>query len=117
MATTDPLFSTDAYLKMFEATVVDRDETGHRVALNRTAFYPGGGGQPHDVGSLTWDGGGAPVVAVKTEGPLIWHVLAPDSPLPDPAAPLQGELDWERRHLLMRTHTALHMLCGVIWAD
>ena len=117
MATTDPLFSTDAYLKTFEATVVDHDEAGHRIALNRTAFYPGGGGQPHDVGSLTWDGGAAPVVAVKTEGSLIWHVLAPESPLPDPAAQLEGELDWERRHLLMRTHTALHMLCGVIWAD
>ena len=117
MATTDPLFSTDAYLKSFEATVVDHDEAGHRIALNRTAFYPGGGGQPHDVGSLTWDGGAGPVVAVKTEGSLIWHVLAPESPLPDPSAELQGELDWERRHLLMRTHTALHMLCGVIWAD
>ena len=114
---TDPLYSTDAYLKSFEAAVVDVDPEAHRVALNRTAFYPGGGGQPHDVGRLRWHDGSGEVIAVKNEGPLIWHALAPDAPLPDPNAEIEGELDWERRHLLMRTHTALHMLCGVIWAD
>ena len=117
MAVTDPLYSTDAYLKTFEAAVVEVDPEQHRVALSRTAFYPGGGGQPHDLGRLQWDGGAGDVVSVKSEGPLIWHVLAPDAPLPDPATEAEGALDWERRHLLMRTHTALHMLCGVIWAD
>ena len=117
MAATDPLYSTDAYLKTFEATVLELDTEHHRVALSRTAFYPGGGGQPHDLGLITWDGGTAEVVAVKSEGPLIWHTLAPDAPLPDPSTDAEGTLDWERRHLLMRTHTALHMLCGVIWAD
>jgi len=114
---TDPLYSTDAYLRTFDATVAEVDEAGHRVALNRTAFYPGGGGQPHDLGILRWHEGEAEVVAVKTEGPLIWHSLTADGALPDPRAEVEGALDWERRHLLMRTHTALHMLCGVIWAD
>jgi len=116
MAATDPLYSTDAYLRQFEAAVVDVDPAGHRIALNRTAFYPGGGGQPHDVGVVRWDGGEASVTAVKTEGPLIWHALAGDA-YPDPDSEVEAVLDWERRHLLMRTHTALHVLCGVIWAD
>ena len=114
---TDPLFSTDAYLKTFEATAVEVDPVGHRVALDRTAFYPGGGGQPHDVGQLQWSDGLAPVTSVKTEGALIWHILPSGAALPDPGIVLEGSLDWERRHLLMRTHTALHMLCGVIYAD
>jgi misacylated tRNA(Ala) deacylase len=114
---TQPLYSTDAYLRTFEAQVAEVDEAGHRVALDRTAFYPGGGGQPHDVGQLRWSDGAAGVVAVKQDGPLIWHDLAPESGLPDPGHELEGVIDWERRHLLMRTHTALHMLCGVIWAD
>lgn len=117
MTATDPLYSTDAYLKTFEAGVVEVDVEGNRVALSRTAFYPGGGGQPHDLGVLRWDGGEADVAAVRTEGPLIWHTLAADAALPDPATEVEGTIDWERRHQLMRTHTALHMLCGVIWAD
>ena len=114
---TDPLYSTDAYLKTFEAAIVAVDEDARRVALDRTAFYPGGGGQPHDIGTLVWHDGTAAVVAAKTEGGLIWHTLADDADMPDPAAEVQGAIEWERRHLLMRTHTALHMLCGVIWAD
>lgn len=114
---TDPLYSTDAYVRSFEATVVEVDEAGQRVALNRTAFYPGGGGQPHDVGALQWSDGTAAVVAAKVEGPLIWHQLADAALLPAPYQEVEGSLDWDRRHLLMRTHTALHMLCGVIYAD
>ena len=114
---TQPLFSTDAYLRTFEAKVLEVDENAHRVAVNRTAFYPGGGGQPHDLGELTWGDGRGAVVAVKQEGALIWHELDPDSGVPAPGTELQGEIDWERRHLLMRTHTALHVLCGVIYAD
>jgi misacylated tRNA(Ala) deacylase len=116
MAATDPLFSTDAYLRSFEADVVEVDAGKRLVALSRTAFYPGGGGQPHDVGTLRWDGGEAAVTAVRSSGPLIWHELE-GGDLPDPRAEVEGDLDWERRHLLMRTHTALHVLCGVIWAD
>jgi misacylated tRNA(Ala) deacylase len=114
---TQPLYSTDAYLRSFEAEVLEVDEAARRVALNRTAFYPGGGGQPHDLGELTWGDGAAAVTAVTQEGPLIWHALAADRGIPAPAATLAGDIDWERRHLLMRTHTALHVLCGVIYAD
>ena len=117
MRATEPLYSTDAYLKSFEAAVLEVDAANHRVALSRTAFYPGGGGQPHDLGVVRWDGAAAVVTAAATEGPVIWHTLEADAPLPEPADEVEGTIDWERRHLLMRTHTALHMLCGVIWAD
>ncbi|MDQ3579521.1 MAG: alanyl-tRNA editing protein, partial [Actinomycetota bacterium] len=110
------LFVTDAYCRSFDATVLEVDREQHRVALARTAFYPGGGGQPHDLGELRWDGGTGQVVKVKREAGRLWHWL--DAPeLPSPTAEVHGELDWERRHLLMRTHTALHILCGVIWAE
>ncbi len=117
MTATEALYSTDAYLKSFEAAVVAVDPGQRLVALDRTTFYPGGGGQPHDLGTLRWDGGEAEVTAVRVDGPLIWHTLAEQAPLPDPATEVEGTIDWQRRHLLMRTHTALHMLCGVIWAD
>ena len=117
MAATEQLYSTDAYLKSFEASVLEVDAGGGRVALNRTAFYPGGGGQPHDLGVLRWHDGEVAVSSGRTEGPLIWHTLADPAALPDPSTEIEGAIDWERRHLLMRTHTALHMLCGVIWAD
>jgi misacylated tRNA(Ala) deacylase len=110
------LFSVDAYLRSFDATVVDVDREQRRVALRRTAFYPGGGGQPHDVGTLRWGDGEARVSKVKREGGRIWHWLDGEA-LPDPGADVEGALDWARRHLTMRTHTALHILCGVIWAD
>ena len=112
---TDELYATDAYLRDFEAEVVAVDpERG--VALDRSAFYPGGGGQPYDQGLVIWDGGEATVERVGRGDGLVWHRLAGED-LPDPGTPLQGRIDWERRHLLMRTHTALHVLCGVIWQD
>ena len=114
---TEPLYSTDAYLRSFDAEVLDVDAEQRRVALNRTAFYPGGGGQPHDIGVLTWSDGHGNVTRVAQDGPLIWHWLEPEAGLPDPGSESHGDLDWDRRHLLMRTHTALHVLCGVIWAD
>ena len=111
------LFSVDAYLAEFEASVEEVDPAGHRVALRRTAFYPGGGGQPHDLGALRWSDGAAPVVKVGRENGRIWHWVDSSSPLPDPNTEVEGILDWDRRHLTMRTHTALHILCGVMWAD
>jgi misacylated tRNA(Ala) deacylase len=114
---TEELYATDAYLRTFEADVTDVDEAGGRVALRRTAFYPGGGGQPHDIGELGWGTGRAAVTKVRKEGGVVWHWLEPDAGVPDPGVGVAGDLDWERRHLLMRTHTALHVLCGVIWAD
>jgi len=113
---TDELYARDAYLRTFDAKVVAVDEAGHRVALDRSAFYPSGGGQPHDTGSLAWHDGHAPVARVKKESGVVWHWLDLDD-LPEVGAQAHGELDWARRHLLMRTHTALHVLCGVVWAD
>lgn len=90
---TDQLFSTDAYLRRCEARVLDIDPDARRVALDRTVFYPGGGGQPPDAGTLTWGDGEAQVVKAARDGRLIWHVLAGDA-LPDPGADVMGEIDW-----------------------
>ena len=108
---TELLYLRDSSLRSFEATVVDADETG--VELDRTAFYVTGGGQPHDTGVLTWDGGEALVIDVRKRGDTAWHTL--DGAIPAVGAAVTGEIDWDRRHALMRTHTALHVLCGVIW--
>jgi misacylated tRNA(Ala) deacylase len=113
----DELFSTDAYLKSFEARVAEVDATNRLVALDRTAFYPGGGGQPWDTGVLRWHDGKADVSRTRRIEAQIWHEVAADHALPDPGNEVEGELDWARRHTLMRTHTALHILCGVIWQD
>jgi misacylated tRNA(Ala) deacylase len=107
---TELLYLRDAYLQDFDATVVDRRDGA--VALDRTAFYPTGGGQPHDTGTLA----GTAVTDVRKEGDLVWHVLD-GAELPDVGAAVSGSVDWERRHALMRTHTALHVLCGVIWNE
>jgi misacylated tRNA(Ala) deacylase len=114
---TDELFSTDAYLRSFEARVAEVDVAQRLVALDRTAFYPGGGGQPWDTGVLRWHDGAADVARTRRAEGRIWHEIAADQPLPDPGGQVEGTLDWERRHMLMRTHTALHILCGVIWRD
>jgi misacylated tRNA(Ala) deacylase len=106
---TELLYLHDAYLREFTGTVVDRRDGA--VALDRTAFYPTGGGQPHDTGSL----GGLAVMDVRKEGDLVWHTL--DGDAPDVGAEMSGEVDWSRRHALMRTHSALHVLCGVIWNE
>ena len=108
-AATELLYLDDAYLRRFTATVLDvRDGV---VALDRTAFYPTGGGQPHDVGTLS----GQPVTAVVHSADhdgTVWHSVAEP---PAVGSTVEGEIEWERRHQLMRTHTALHVLCGVIW--
>lgn len=110
---TELLYMDDSYLQEFEATVTVVQEGA--VALDRTAFYPGGGGQPHDSGVLTWDGVERAVTKVKKRGDEVWHWLEGDPPSVGTA--VTGRLDWERRYKLMRTHTALHVLCGVIWRD
>lgn len=116
-APTEELFATDAYVHTFEAVVTDVDTADRLVALNRTAFYPGGGGQPPDTGTLQWHDGRAAVTRARRTGGRLWHAIADDQPLPAPGTQLEGAIDWDRRHLLMRTHTALHVLCGVIWQD
>lgn len=113
---TELLYLSDAYLTEFEATVVATREGA--VALDRTALYPTGGGQPHDTGTLVSDGQTWAITGVKKEGPVAWHSLSGDSDeLPAVGASGQGTVDWDRRHELMRTHTAMHILCGVIWNE
>src|SRR5687768_153161 len=102
------LFATDAYLCDFEAKVAEVDPEGRRIRLDRTAFYPGGGGQPCDVGTLKLRDLRAPVTGVRREGGAIWHTLEVPE-LPEVGAPVFGQVDWARRHQLMRTHTALHI--------
>jgi misacylated tRNA(Ala) deacylase len=110
---TEALYQTDAYLKDFEAVVTAVD--GSKVALDRTAFYPGGGGQPNDVGTLTAGSETWNVVRVSKQGADVWHEL--DREGPSIGTPVHGAIDWDRRYKLMRTHTAMHILCGVIFRD
>jgi misacylated tRNA(Ala) deacylase len=110
---TELLAHTDAYSKEFEATVVAVNTAENAVALDKTAFYPGGGGQPCDYGWLN----DTPVTRVKRQGEFIWHWLAQGEPQPAEGTPVHGRLDWDRRYKLMRTHTAFHILCGVVWRD
>jgi misacylated tRNA(Ala) deacylase len=93
--------------------VTDVDRERRRVTLDRTIFYATSGGQPHDTGRLA----GAEVTDVRKEGDEVWHSLGGDGSLPGPGDRVRGELDWTRRYALMRTHTALHILCGVIWNE
>ena len=110
---TEALYHTDAYLKEFDATVTAID--GNKVALDRTAFYPGGGGQPNDVGTITQGDQSWSVIKTSKQGADIWHELDRDAP--PIGSVIHGILDWERRYKLMRTHTAMHILCGVIFRD
>ena len=107
------LFQTEAYLRKFQATVTAVED--NQVAVSRTAFYPGGGGQPSDRGVLKAEGQHWTVTNVHKAGDEIWHEVEGEPPAVGSA--LFGCLDWERRHALMRTHTALHGLCGVVWRD
>lgn len=111
---TELLYLRDAYATTFDATVTGvRDNA---IALDRTLFYPTGGGQPHDTGTLA----GLAVVDARKEygddGEVVWHTVEGEQ-LPAVGTTVSGQIDWDRRHRLMRTHTALHVLCGVIWNE
>ena len=108
---TEQLYQTDSYLTEFEAQVIRVVPEDRLVALNRTAFYPGGGGQPSDTGRLA----DVKVVGCRAAGGEILHLL--DGPAPELGARLHAAIDWDRRHKLMRTHTAMHVLCGVVFRD
>ncbi len=110
---TEHLYQTDSYVREFDAAVTAID--GQVVTLDRTAFYPGGGGQPYDLGTLTWGGSSTRVIRVHKQGDEVWHTL--DGDVPPVGTQVHGALDWGRRYQLMRTHTALHVLCGVVWRN
>src|SRR5512142_1330808 len=108
---TELLFQTDSYLREFDALVTRVIPEEKAVVLDRTAFYPGGGGQPNDVGSIE----GRAVTKVRKSGDDVLHVL--DGELPAEGSSVHGVLDWDRRYKLMRTHTAMHILCGTVFRD
>jgi misacylated tRNA(Ala) deacylase len=112
---TDDLFSRDSYLKSCDASVIAVTDEG--VVLDRTVFYARGGGQPGDTGVLRWEGGEVRVSDTfksRETGELV-HAL--EGPPPAVGASVAAEIDWDRRHVIMRTHTALHSLSGVVFVD
>ncbi|HLA65706.1 MAG TPA: alanyl-tRNA editing protein, partial [Candidatus Saccharimonadales bacterium] len=112
----DNLAYRDAYARSVAARVEETD--GSAVRLDRTVFYPGGGGQPADTGWLRLEGDQAwRVASARKVGDDVWHVLDAAESMPGIGLNVGVELDWDRRHALMRTHSALHVLCGVIWRD
>jgi misacylated tRNA(Ala) deacylase len=116
---TDAIYARAAYAQSMEAIVTGVEAGPERpaVALDQTVFYPGGGGQPPDQGSISApDGRHWTVSSARREGEVVLHELAAGEP-PGVGVRVAGEIDWERRYLLMRTHTALHALSGVVWRD
>jgi len=111
------LYHDDSYLNKFSAKVSLHDLDNHGLILDQTAFYPGGGGQPNDKGLLSPPPGPISIEKVKIVNGQIVHFLPPESPLPEIGTLLDFELDWDFRYQLMRTHTAMHILCGTIFRD
>lgn len=114
---TELVYLQDAFLQELESTVVSVDDESRSIVLDRTIFYVTGGGQPHDTGSLGWASGSATVIDVRKRDGEVRHVLADGDVLPAVGDVVTGTIDWGRRHELMRTHTAMHILCGVIWNE
>ena len=110
---TQKIYSTDSYARAMDATIVRTDTDDGRVLLDRTVFYPGGGGQPFDHGELAIGDDRLAVVRVTQDSDGVWHWL--EGGLPPVGTAVAGEIDWDRRYKLMRIHTALHALCGVVW--
>jgi misacylated tRNA(Ala) deacylase len=111
------LYQTDSYLKEFSAVITGLDEANHAVILDQSAFYPGGGGQPCDTGKLVLENNEILVTKVKKAPEGILHFLSDNAPLPAVGSAVKGLLDWDHRYQLMRTHTAMHILCGVVFRD
>jgi misacylated tRNA(Ala) deacylase len=113
---TDLLYLDDSYARTCTATVIEVTADGH-VVLDRTILYPTGGGQPHDLGSLTDGHTTWQVTAVSKRGADVLHTVEPGHSLPAAGSVVDVKLDWDRRYRLMRTHTAMHVLCGVIFHE
>ncbi len=108
---TELLYLHDSYLREFDATVSGRD--AQAVTLDRTAFYPGGGGQPADAGVLRWDRGECRVAVMRRDGDAVWHTV--EGAPPPAGTAVRGVVDWDRRYAIMRHHSALHVLVGVVY--
>ncbi|MEL6270656.1 MAG: alanyl-tRNA editing protein [Chloroflexota bacterium] len=113
MTETTKLYQTDSYLWEFDAVVTKVDGENNAVYLDQSAFYPGGGGQPADNGTLH---AGDVTYTVKKMGRDMAHIIDGEA-LPDVGAAVHGVVDGDKRYQLMRTHTAMHILCGVVWRD
>lgn len=109
------LYHTDSYRQTCTAPVVAVHPDEPAIALDHTTFYPGGGGQPHDLGEFRTEAQAWRVTRVKQQDGQVWHWL--DGTPPALGTVVRGHIDWPRRYKLMRTHTALHILCGVVWRD
>lgn len=109
------LYQENSYLREFECTVKAIDQENNGVVLDQTAFYPGGGGQPCDTGCFEGNNSKYTITKVKKVGSEVIHIV--DGQLPEVGDELKGFIDWERRYSLMKTHTAMHILCGVVWRD
>ena len=110
---TETLFRDDSYLRECEATVVSAGADG--IVLDRTVFYPMGGGQPGDTGTISWDGGEVEINDTRHgEAGAIRHLTDADATLPEAGTTVTARLDWDRRYLHMRMHTALHLLGSVL---
>lgn len=114
---TTRLYHTDSYQQSFTATVSSTDPELHAVTLDQTVFFPGGGGQPADQGSLEYNDLSLQLIKVKQISGKIYHFIPNEDPLPKTGSPVKGVLDWDHRYKLMRTHTAMHILCGTIFRD
>jgi misacylated tRNA(Ala) deacylase len=110
------LYQTDSYQKQFSAAITAVDPESRSITLDQSAFYPGGGGQPCDLGMIKAGQVEFSVVKIKKMGDEVVHFVAQDL-LPAPGIQVSASIDWERRYKLMRTHTALHILCGVVFRD
>ena len=111
------LYQTDSYSRSFDAIITKLADDDNGIILDQTMFYPGGGGQPPDSGKITIENKDYTVKCVRRQGMNVIHVLADYVPYLEINKPIMAEIDWERRYQLMRTHTAMHILCGVIFRD
>ena len=111
------LYQTNSYLKNFSAKVVNVKANVHAILLDQTAFFPGGGGQVYDKGIIEFKGNTTILKRAKYSPDGILHILEDGETLPKVGSEITGILDWNRRYKVMRTHTAMHILCGTIFRD
>ena len=114
---TEHLYQKDSYIKEFQGKITALDTENNAIILDKTAFYPGGGGQPADSGLISASGENFQVKRARKSGAEILHIIDTELPSLETGMEVSGKIYWERRYQLMRTHTAMHILCGVIFRD